>query len=129
MSLPDYFTDEELACKHCLALGRSIAESLHFDSNFRWQINRIRHECGFPFIVRSGYRCHNHPIERVKPRPGAHCTGCAIDIAANSEQAHKIVSIAMAYGVRRIGVNQTGSMRFIHLDAAQGFPAPRLWSY
>jgi len=36
----------------------------------------------------------------------------------------------MKHGVKRIGVNQKGKGRFIHLDMAEeAFPSPAIWSY
>lgn len=117
-----YFKKEELACQHC---GK-----YKFDEEFLKVLNNIRKECNFPFIISSGYRCIEHPIEASKLRAGAHTTGCAVDIAATGDKALKILEVALKNGIKRIGVNQKGNGRFIHLDMADTeFPSPAIWSY
>lgn len=118
-----YFTTEELSCQHC--------NKYKFDESFLEVLNNIRKECNFPFIVSSGYRCPNHPIEARKPNgPGSHSTGKAIDIAVKGDKAIKVLEVAIKYGIKRIGVNQKGSGRFIHLDMADDtFTSPAIWSY
>ena len=118
----NYFTEEELACQHC--------GEYKFDKDFLDTLNSIRKECGFPFIISSGYRCSEHPIEKRKTKPGAHASAKAVDIAVDHERALKVLEVALKHGIKRIGVNQKGSGRFIHLDVADNeFPSPALWSY
>ena len=116
-----YFTREELACTHC--------GEYQFDDDFLELLDNIREECGFPLPVSSGYRCPNHPIEAAKRDPGAHTTGRAVDIAVSHGQAYRLVEVALECGVPRIGVNQKGDGRFIHLDWDMTRPNPRIWSY
>jgi uncharacterized protein YcbK (DUF882 family) len=121
-----YFSEDELACQHC---GEH-----KFDEAFLTKLDAIREECGFPFPVTSGYRCEEHPIEARKieqgrPR-GAHTYGKAIDIGVSGERAGKLLEVAMKHGIKRIGVNQKGNSRFIHLDVCDfEMPSPALWSY
>ena len=120
-----YFSEDELACQHC--------GEYHFDEGFLAKLDAIREECGFPFPVSSGFRCVEHPIEarkieQGKPR-GAHTYGKAIDIAVTGERAIKLLEVAIRHGVKRIGVNQKGSGRFIHLDGCDELPNPVIWSY
>ena len=121
----NYFSKEELSCRHC--------GEYKFDEGFLELLNGIREECGFPLPVTSGYRCPKHPIEAAKKRPGAHSSGRAVDIKVSGERAHKLVSVALAMGVPRIGVKQkSGSEiydRFIHLDWDITLPGPAIWSY
>ena len=118
----NYFTDKELACQHC---GKE-----NFDKEFLKLLNTIRSECNFPFIITSAYRCTEHPIEKNKKTPGAHSTGKAVDIAVSGEKALKVLEVAIKYGITRIGINQKGNKRFIHLDTADNeFPSPAIWSY
>ena len=118
----NYFTQEELACKHC---GKN-----NFNEEFLKILNGIRAECNFPFIITSAYRCPEHPIEKDKLLPGAHSTGKAVDIAVSGEKALKVLEIALKYDIIRIGINQKGNKRFIHLDVADDeFPSPAIWSY
>lgn len=124
-----YFTREELACKHCLEAGKSIDEAYHFDEGFLELLDSIRNDCGFALPVSSGYRCHNHPVELQKPVKGAHTTGRAVDIAVSHGQAYRLIEVAVSHGVPRIGVQQKGDERFIHLDWDITRPYPRIWSY
>lgn len=119
----NYFSEKELACQHC---GGYV-----FDEDFLALLNRIRNDCGFPLPVSSGYRCIHHPIEVAKDEPGAHATGKAVDLQVSGWKAHRLLEVALAHGVKRVGINQSGphSKRFIHLDAADGFPSPVVWSY
>jgi len=120
-----YFTEQELECQHCGE--RAI------DPDFMDIIEDLREELGFPFVVTSGYRCPEHPIEAKKAKPGSHSTGMAIDINVTGENAFKLTQLAMASGIKRIGWNQKGehSKRFVHLDTADSgdFPSPTIWTY
>ncbi len=116
-----YFTEEELACQHC---GERKT-----DADFMKLIDYLRDQAGFPFVVTSGYRCPDHPIEVKKNAPGAHTTGKAIDIAVQGERALRLIELAQQAGIKRIGVNQKGGGRFIHLDVCDDRPSPAIWSY
>lgn len=116
-----YFTEEELACQHC---GKR-----NMDVDFMELMDSIRAMAGFPFVVTSGYRCPDHPIEAKKSAPGAHTTGKAIDIAVKGHRALRLIELAQQAGIQRIGVNQKGNGRFIHLDVCDDRPSPAIWSY
>ena len=120
----NYFKPKELACRHT---GKES-----FDEDFLKTLNAIREECGFSFALSSAYRSPEHPIEARKEVLGAHCTGKAVDILASGEKALEIVRVAQKHGIQRIGIQQKGSGRFIHLDGCtedDGFPCPAMWSY
>ena len=120
----NYFKPKELKCKHTGEEG--------FDKDFLETLNAIRHECGFSFALSSAYRSPQHPIEARKEVLGAHTTGKAVDILASGEKALEIIRVAQKHGISRIGIQQKGSGRFIHLDdcsAEQGFSTPAIWSY
>ena len=120
----NYFKPKELACKHTGKEG--------FDEDFLKTLNAIREECGFSFALSSAYRSPEHPIEARKEVLGAHTTGKAVDILASGEKALEIVRVAQKHGIQRIGIQQKGSGRFIHLDGCtedDGFPCPAMWSY
>ena len=121
-----YFSDDELRCQ-------SGCGELIFDDNVRAKLNQIREDCGFPLPVTSGYRCENHPVEKAKTtngRPvGAHTTGKAVDIGVRGERAHTLLCVAVLRRCPRIGVNQKGDSRFIHLDWDEDRPSPTVWSY
>tara|TARA_R110002020_G_scaffold198231_1_gene399454 strand:+ start:14715 stop:15086 length:372 start_codon:yes stop_codon:yes gene_type:complete len=119
-----YFTDLELRCSHCNQDG--------INEEFMSKVETLREQLGFPFIVTSGYRCAEHPIEARKASPGAHTTGRALDLSVNGENAYKLLSGALSAGFTGIGVNQKGDSRFIHIDDIETTaerPRPWVWSY
>jgi uncharacterized protein YcbK (DUF882 family) len=119
--MKSYFTDRELSCSCC--------GEYYFVPEFLYILNLIRGECGFPLPVTSGYRCPKHPVEASKERSGAHSRGLAVDISVRGERAHRLVEEAMKQGIPRIGINQKGLNRFIHLDIDSSLPSPAIWSY
>lgn len=94
------------------------------NEGFLRKLDALRHACGFPFIVTSGYRSPNHSIEVKKEKPGMHASGCAADIRAlNGNQKYIIVQKALEMGFTGIGVAKT----FIHLDTRSTTPV--VWNY
>ena len=92
------FSIEEFACKHC---GENKIEHELID-----KLQLLRSDVGFPFKITSGYRCADHPIEKVKSEPGTHALGLAADILLRGEQALEVISKATDYGFTGIGINQ-----------------------
>lgn len=119
--MKSYFTDAELSCSCCGVY--------HFSPEFLYILNVIREQCGFPLPVTSGYRCDKHPVEARKTHRGAHNRGLAVDIGVSHERAHRLLEVALEQGVPRIGINQKGEGRFIHLDIDPSLPTPTIWSY
>lgn len=114
------FTESEMACRcGCGALP---------DTAWMERLQQIRTAVGRPFNVTSGARCpaYNATVSKTG-RDGPHTTGLAVDIACESVLAYAIVDEAMKAGVRRIGIQQKGSGRFVHLDVVTG-PAV-IWTY
>jgi len=102
------------------------------NDTFMTKIESLREGLNFPFVVTSGYRCENHPIEARKSSPGAHTTGRALDLLVSGENAYRLLSGALRAGFTGVGVNQKGDSRFIHIDdieSAQERPRPWVWSY
>ena len=93
--------------------------------DFLMKLDDLRHECGFPFIITSGYRDpEGHSIEKVKSTPGTHARGIAADIKINNgAEGYIIVSEALKAGFTGIGVAKT----FIHLDTRTSVPV--IWCY
>jgi len=121
----NFFSAKELTCK-------CGCNTIEFDLGFLATLNAIRKECGFSFPISSAYRCPNHPIEARKEVKGAHTHAKAVDILASGENALEIIRVAQKHGIQRIGIQQKGSGRFIHLDACteeDGFPCPAIWTY
>jgi len=88
------------------------------------RLNVLRKSCGFEFIINSGYRTRNHPIEKIKQTIGTHTLGIAADVRVTSGyQRRCIVAGAIRLGFRGIGVHKN----FIHIDMRKG-PAV-IWAY
>jgi len=120
-----YFRAKELTCK----CGCNAVE---FDLAFLATLNAIREECGFSLPLSSAYRCPQNPTEARKSKLGAHTTGKAVDVLCMGEKALEVIRVAQKHGIERIGIQQKGSGRFIHLDVCteeDGFPSPAIWSY
>ncbi|WP_417625370.1 D-Ala-D-Ala carboxypeptidase family metallohydrolase [Paremcibacter congregatus] len=117
------FTKAEFDCKET---GKNEMQKRFVDV-----LQAIRTEFGKPMAISSGYRDQSHPAERNKSTPGAHTYGCAADVAVSGGDAQHLMYLAYKHGIRRIGVSQKGSGRFLHFDMAEhhGFPSPALWSY
>ena len=99
------FTEEEFSCKHC---GKNGISHELID-----KLQLLRNELGFPFIISSGYRCEEHPIEAKKKVPGTHAQGIAADIKVNNGvQRFKVVEKAIELGFTGIGVARS----FVHVD-------------
>lgn len=111
-----YFDISEFDCKHT---GRN-----EMDENFLSAIDELRHRCGFPFTITSGFRDATHPAEARKEKPGTHQAGIAADIAvSNGIQRRQIVNKAVEMGFGGIGVAKT----FIHVDIRATDPV--MWTY
>lgn len=111
-----YFKIEDFNCQET---GNN-----EMDDKFLWAIDALRHECGFPFIITSGYRDPSHSIEARKSKPGTHARGIAADIKINNgNEAYLIIKHAQTMGFNGIGVAKT----FIHVDIRDTMPV--IWSY
>lgn len=111
-----YFKIEDFACQET---GEN-----EIRPDFVAALDNLRAECGFPFVVTSGYRSKNHSIEKPKKIGGQHTLGNAADIqATNGLQRMAIVSKALNHGFTGIGVAKS----FVHLDTRES--APVMWTY
>lgn len=91
---------------------------------FLEKLDELRHKCGFPFIITSGYRDKTHSIEARKAKAGTHARGIASDIRINNgNEAYDIIKHAQSMGFNGIGVAKS----FIHVDIRKGMPV--IWSY
>jgi uncharacterized protein YcbK (DUF882 family) len=120
------FSSKELACKHCGSEGMR-PEMMDI-------LQGIRTDMGAPIFLSSGYRCAKHPVEQEKDKPGEHTHGFAVDILCYGIRALKIIQLAQARDVKRIGVHQKGNPngRFVHIGIADrynlAFPVA-IWTY
>ena len=116
------FTANEFDCKHS---GKN-----QMRPEFMELLQAIRSEYGKPLYITSGYRDITHPIEAAKEKGGTHSLGLACDIGIRGEEAIKLIGIAINRGVKRIGIQQKGLHRFVHLDIADKYGYPKsIWSY
>ena len=100
-----YFNISEFNCKET---GEN-----EMQNRFIHLLDTLRHSCGFPFIINSGYRSPQHSKEIVKDKPGTHTEGIASDIRINGgEQRYILVEQAIIHGFTGIGISKT----FIHID-------------
>jgi len=111
-----FFTIDEFNCQYS-------GENEMKDS-FLQKIDQLRYMCAFPFVITSGYRSADHPIEAKKGTRGTHAQGIAADIQVNSgAEKYKIVQNAMAIGFTGIGIADT----FVHVDTRTTTPV--IWTY
>lgn len=118
------FSKREFDCK---ATGEN-----RMQASFMERLQQLRTAYGKPMPISSGYRSPKHPIEAKKPRPGAHSTGYACDVAVQGVDAVRLLTLALTLGFTGIGVQQKGGGRFIHLDThpdAAHISRPAIWSY
>jgi len=115
------FKAAEFNCSHC---GKN-----EMKPDFMAKLQALRTTYGKPMRVTSGYRCPQHPIEAKKTAPGAHASGCAVDIGVEGADAHRLLTLAMAAGFTGVGVQQKGTGRFLHLDTLTAGTRPTVWSY
>ena len=116
----DYFTREEFACQY--TGENEISDVLLL------RLDLLRERCGFPFVITSGYRSEDHPIEAKKEKAGTHAQGIAADIKVNSGvQRFRIVQEAISMGFSGIGVASS----FVHVDIRDldGNESPVMWTY
>ena len=91
---------------------------------FLEKLDELRHRCGFPFKITSGYRDPSHSIEARKTKPGTHAGGIAADIYINSgSEGYVIVREAMKLGFGGIVI----AKNFIHVDVRD--KSKVIWNY
>ena len=111
-----HFSISEFDCQHT---GENRMEQ-----DFLSKLDSLREACGFPFVITSGYRSPDHPLEAVKEIPGTHAQGIAADIKiTNSAQRYTIIREALAHGFTGLGV----AGDFIHVDTRGTVPV--IWTY
>ena len=111
-----YFKVEEFDCKHT-GKNEMLPEFLE-------KVDHLRDECGFPFVITSGYRDKSHPIEQAKSIPGTHSQGIACDIkVVTAYQRYTLLRKAFEHGFTGIGIGKD----FIHVDTRMGTPV--VWTY
>lgn len=90
-------------------------------------LDKMRGECGFPFIINSGFRTveENNKLKDAV-NDSSHTLGLAVDLKClTSDKRFKIIESAIKNGITRIGVGST----FIHLDIDGSKPQMVTWLY
>jgi uncharacterized protein YcbK (DUF882 family) len=101
----EYFNLSEFDCTHT---GEN-----RMDPAFLKKLDYLRKVSGFTFVVTSGYRSPQHPIEANKDVPGRHSQGIAADIRiTDAAQRYTIIKNALALGFTGVGV----AGDFVHVD-------------
>jgi len=114
-----YFRDEEKTGQN-----HTFKE---LDENFKRLCDKMRGECGFPWILDSGYRTQ---IENDKLKDSvsdsAHVSRLAVDVrCTDSYKRNKIIDVAKANGITRFGIGKN----FVHLDVDPSKPQNVMWHY
>ena len=122
MNWADYpnFPKADHDCKHT---GQNRMHPEHMA-----RLQKLRSVYNKPMPVSSGYRDPSHPNEAGKAAPGEHTHGRATDVRVSGPDALRLIVLAVQCGFTRIGVQQKGSVRFIHLGDSPDFPST-IWSY
>ncbi len=99
----------------------------NMDWEFMRELDGLREDCGFPFVIHSGYRTKAHNAELPEAvEDSAHESGFAADVGApTSGMRFSLVQKALLRGFTRIGVAST----FVHLDRDPKKPQRVLWLY
>jgi uncharacterized protein YcbK (DUF882 family) len=112
-----FFTLEEFNCQ--------VTGENKMEPEFLQKLDRLRGECGFPFVITSGYRHPiEHPIEAAKEVPGTHAQGIAADILVQDSVSRMVlVEKALELGFKGVGIAKT----FVHVDTRGTTPV--MWLY
>lgn len=97
------------------------------DPSMRSLADRMRGECGFAWRITSGYRTKEENESTVgSVSDSAHVSKLAIDVyCVDSTKRDKIINVAKANGVKRIGIGKN----FVHLDIDKSKPQEVMWHY
>lgn len=90
-------------------------------------LDKMRGECGFAFIINSGFRTikENSKLKDAV-QDSAHTLGLAVDLKClTSDKRFKLVNVAINNGIKRIGIGDT----FVHLDISKTLPQNVMWNY
>ena len=122
-----YFTTRELRAVTHTDSGLVIDDPYIFYSpDLLEKLDSMRHRCGIPIILSSGYRSISYN-RKVGGVPGSsHTKGLAMDICCtDSEHRYLYLRAALAAGFTRIGISD----KFMHLDIDPDKVQNRIWTY
>lgn len=114
------FSKQEFDCKHT---GEN-----NMQHEFMEKLQKIRQVYGKPLTITSGFRSIKHPVEARKTHSnGEHTQGNCADIACNNGvDRYKLINLALANGITRIGI----AKNFLHFGiGGNGLPNNVIWEY
>lgn len=112
-----YFTDKELACRHCGAVK--------YTDDLAKALDTFRAEVGLPVVVVSGYRCPEHNKAVGGAPRSEHVMGQAADIKVEGYTAAMLEAVAKR--VPRIrGIGRDDYKGYLHIDVRT---VPARWCY
>ncbi len=91
------------------------------------KLDLIRAECGFPFIITSGFRTQaENDALNGSVSDSSHLSGLAVDLSCtDSTRRFKMIDVARKYGIKRLGIGKT----FVHMDISTTLPQEVMWHY
>lgn len=114
------FIKSEFDCK---ATGEN-----NMQHEFMEKLQRIRQVYNKPMTITSGFRSVKHPVEARKTHSnGEHTQGnCADVLCNNGADRFKLINLALANGITRIGI----AKNFLHFGiGGTGLPNNVIWEY
>lgn len=113
-----YFDISEFDCPSLPNSG------INMDKNFLKLLDKLRHRCGFPLYITSGYRSKEYNELMGGSHLSAHTKGLAVDIRCSTSYERLIIVIeAFKLGINRIGVYN----KHVHLDIDETLPPLVMW--
>lgn len=118
-----YFSESEFTCRH--------TGKCEMQKEFMDKLLALRIKYGRAMSISSGYRHWSHPVEARKGhKNGEHTQGLCCDVAVSHADAYALLALALEMGFPRIGVQQKGTGRFLHIGlGSESLPTPAIWSY
>lgn len=89
-------------------------------------LDQARGECGFAFIITSGYRTPQHNMDVGGVDSSSHVRGWAADLAVRgSRQRFLLMNTCLELGISRFGIGD----RFVHVDMDPDKDSDVMWTY
>jgi len=115
-----HFKIKEFLCPCC---GQGVEE---MSKGLLYMLDTARDIAGIPFIITSGFRCHEHNKEVGGSPASSHLEGVAADIKADtSRKRYLIVKALIQAGFNRIGIGKN----FVHVDLDLDKTDSLMWTY
>lgn len=101
-----------------------VGSGLNMNIEFVKLLDQGRSETGFPWTINSGVRTEKHN-KKVGGKGPEHCKGLAVDVAADSHQAYKIIEWIYKVGIKRWGFGDG----YVHIGFSFKLPQEVAWGY